>query len=480
MTLAAILIGDAPAAAQRYAAGELARLHLDNKEYPLYDALAEGRGAVAEPVPRAQWPTSYLTPGPAVLYARTSWRPGSIWLASMCSKTLDADHTQPNAGNLVISRGADEVLIDPSPYGSMSSLTSNAPTVESKQLPAEYHPSQAYWSQATGFRWAVQTRGGVIATRCDYADQYRFQDVPSDVPAAVRDVVVVPWTAADATAVVVDRATSGDVARGLWLRFRSAGTFAMGAPGVAQATIGGSGLTVRRIASSGGAPEVRALPVADCFTPATERGKCDAARVPTGEYRLTVPGPEMSAVHVLDVAAARAAAVTITPLAGAPEVLHLRRGTVDAYVATAPRASYTVPTPAPGTAAVHVMVPAGAAATITVASAAVGATCALTFGGADGVAVPAQPAIVRVDDHCRVTADPVSGPAAPAMDGTSAGSGAVPMTSPVGPAATGARARTARHGCLDVGVGPRGLLVPALALWLLRRRRPLRPRVGRG
>ena len=42
----------------------------------------------------------------------------------------------------MISRGKDEVVVDPSPYGTFSTLTSNAPTVRSAQLPDEYQPSQ--------------------------------------------------------------------------------------------------------------------------------------------------------------------------------------------------------------------------------------------------------------------------------------------------------------------------------------------------
>jgi len=36
----------------------------------------------------------------------------------------------------MLSRGGADLIVDPSPYGSLSTLTGNAPTVLSRQLPA--------------------------------------------------------------------------------------------------------------------------------------------------------------------------------------------------------------------------------------------------------------------------------------------------------------------------------------------------------
>ena len=99
-----------------------------------------------------------------------------------CSSTIDVDHLPAHAGNFVLSRGASNLIVDPSPYGSLSSISSNAPTIESTVLPPNYLPSQAYWSTRTGFRWLATTAAGALVARCDYADQYRIQQTPSDIP----------------------------------------------------------------------------------------------------------------------------------------------------------------------------------------------------------------------------------------------------------------------------------------------------------
>src|SRR4029079_19412784 len=140
---------------------------------PLYDALVEAHPVAAQAVPRDRLPTSYLAGNSGVLYARTSWRDDAVWAAFVCNHDVATDHHHPDAGNLVVSRGNDDVIVDPSPYGTQSTLTSNAPTVASGNLPKDYRPSQGFWSTATGYAFAAQTSSGVLISRCDYADQYR-------------------------------------------------------------------------------------------------------------------------------------------------------------------------------------------------------------------------------------------------------------------------------------------------------------------
>ena len=55
------------------------------------------------------------------------------------------------------------MIVDPSPYGSQSTLTSNAPTVASAQLPEDYIPSQGSWSEKTGYDFVTQRASGVVA-----------------------------------------------------------------------------------------------------------------------------------------------------------------------------------------------------------------------------------------------------------------------------------------------------------------------------
>ncbi len=210
LSFAAPLVGDAGPQVWAWAKDELAELSLRPKEWPLYEALAEARTVDRKPAPRASWPTTFLARGVGTFYARSEWGRDGVWMVAQCTATIDVDHLPANAGNFVLSRGRDDVIVDPSPYGTLSSLTSNAPTVESAHLPEEYKPSQAFWSEKTRYAWARQTESGIIAARCDYADQYKFQHRPSDVPEAVRDLVLVPYGGGDDAALVVfDRAKSG-------------------------------------------------------------------------------------------------------------------------------------------------------------------------------------------------------------------------------------------------------------------------------
>jgi hypothetical protein len=117
-TYDAVLIGDASPAHQAWAASERATLPPAG-DFPLWSALAQARGATPTPAPRATWPTSYLAGGTGAFFARSAWDKQAIWFASQCHSTVDVDHSHPNAGNFVLSRGGDDVIVDPTPYGSL-------------------------------------------------------------------------------------------------------------------------------------------------------------------------------------------------------------------------------------------------------------------------------------------------------------------------------------------------------------------------
>ncbi|HEU0029668.1 MAG TPA: hypothetical protein VFQ53_03470 [Kofleriaceae bacterium] len=454
MTLLAILIGPAPEIAQRQAAGELQRLGLRAKEYPLYEAIAQARSIQPAAPVLDKWPTSYFAPGVSTFYARTSWNKDGVWLASICAPQYDADHLPPAAGNVMLTRGVDEVLIDPSPYGSLSTLTSNAPTVDSKQQVPKYRPSQAVWGETTHFDWALQTASGVIAARCDYADQYKFQDRATDIALALRDFVVIPWgkARADASMVVVDRAETGAADQAMYLRFRSPANFAMQGD-VAVTKVGATTFSVRRISPATARGEVRAAPVGACWD--MDRGKCDMARIPTGEYRITIPGPKPEAIHVLDAAAANDLRVA----SAGDGVVELERGGERAYVAT--RATSYTSKPA----STHVVLIDGTATpTLTVTKAGDACKVDVTAGGA-----PRQPAplVFTVDASCKATEDVRVGPGAPDLTGAAAGS-----LIPVGGTPPRRKARNG-FGCCDAGSsGATGSAILALGLAAsLRRRR---------
>jgi len=365
---------------------------------------------------------------------------------TICTPGHDVDHLPPMAGNVTITRGVDEVLIDPSPYGSLSTLTGNAPTVDSAQHLPHYRPSQAGWGKATHFEWMIQTATGVIATRCDYADQYKFQHRPTDIPLALRDIVMIPWgkQRADATTVVIDRAKTNAADHNMYLRFRSPSLFA-NERGVARAKVGASMFTIRRIAPATVEPEVRAAKVADCWD--MERGHCDRSRIPSGEYRIVIPGPKPEGIHVLDAAAADDLAVATLE----DGVTHLRRGNEDAYVSV--KRSYTVK---PSSRAIHVVLVDGAQpATLSVTRA--GDRCKIEVAGAGAQRVPG-PLIFTVDAGCRSADDTRTGPAFPVLAASAVRSVAAP--------------RKARSGCCDAGGGAASSLVLAgLVLGLCYRRR---------
>jgi uncharacterized protein (TIGR03382 family) len=273
-------------------------------------------------------------------------------------------------------------------------------------MKAEDRPSQSYFGELTRFRWARQTRSGIVAARCDYADQFRLDDDASDVPEAIRDVVLVPYAGGTAAAmVVIDRARSGDRRRPLHLRFRTTGKLSLDGD-VATARIGGSQLTIRRVASSSGAPEVRHLAKGDCFQEGVTRGGCDTPRIDIDEYRLVVDGPAMTAFHVLDAAPPGKGAPTVTPIEGVDGIVLERDGRLAVVVAgTGADLHYDAPA---GDAVTHVIVGAPASAGTTVVTAEPGkAGCAVTVSAtADGERISALPAIVTLDATCHVTEEP--------------------------------------------------------------------------
>jgi hypothetical protein len=427
LTLSAVVLGDASPDHQAWAAHEIQRLKLGEddiaKQFVIFGALAAANPVKPVPVPRDSWPTYYIASGVSTLYARSHWTADAVWTVLQCSKTVDVDHMHPNAGNIVISRGSDDVIVDPSPYGTLSSLTSNAPTVESKQLPDHYKPSQAYWSVKTGFRWAHQTASGIVTARCDYADQYKFQDNPSDVPAAQRDVVVFPWDKGqNAVAIIVDRAASGDPARGLHLRFRTMASLTADGNG-AVGDRGGSGVSIRQLWASGGKGEARSKKRGDCFSGAT-RGGCDIPRFPIDEWALVVPGPAMEAAHAIDV-------VPYKQREAAPTVE--KQGLVSVVTAKRGGGNYVVAVGGGGGKAITYRAAAGTHAVLDAApDSAVTATpdkggCAVTVGGSAGMKAAGRPAVFTLDAACVVTVDgimaqPLTGPTAGGpVDGGAAG-----------------------------------------------------------
>lgn len=455
LTLASIVLGDAPAQEKRWAKGELVRLAITDKDYLLYSALA-APGDKPELVPRSTWPTWYAAPATGTLFARTRWDDRAIWFVAECMLGLDIDHRHPKAGNFVLSRGTDDLIVDPSPYGSRSTLTSNAPTVVSAHLPADYKPSQGFWGEGPGWQWALQTRSGIVAARCDYAGAYRFQHRASDVPSAQRDFVLLPGQdGTDTALVVIDRARTGRKDRTMHLRFRVPGGLTLDDE-IATKRVGSSKLMIANLERTSGHPEIGRTSLTNCYDDSTPKGRCDAARFDATDLRLELEGPEPRAVHVITALDARGTSAPSTPLSGPTwrgvQITSPRPAAVVWPTRPAPTLAYRAP---PGT---HVILDGPAAAgAATITARRDGDACAVEVRA--GGTVPARPAIVVLDEKCAISADPVSETAASAA-GTSAR--AVPTS--------GQR----RTGCCGAQATPGSPIAMALlvgALVLRRRRR---------
>jgi hypothetical protein len=408
LTLAAVALGDAAPDDRRWARGELARLKLRDRESPLFEALAAVGDAA--PVPRETWPLWYFAPGTATLFSRTGWDDHAIWFVAACARTSGLDHRSPNAGNFVLSRGTADLIVDPSPYGSLSTLTGNAPTVRSKQLPGPYQPSQGAWGGSVQWQWTTQTESGVVAARCDYRDAFRFQDTPSDVRAALRDFVLLPSAdGRDAQLVIVDRAETGDADRKMYLRFRVPAVLALDRSGSAAGDVGAVGAVIRgsRLTIHGSpAGELRRTALKDCFQPGTERGNCDAARIAVTDYRVEIAGPHARAVHVVDATDARGSA-TNQPISGdgwSGVALHGPRDAVVVWPTTpwGAQRSYRA---ARGRAVTHVVLDVSTDHGKPFLRAQLdGDACVVTVE--PGGRLPTAPVIVTLDEQCTVTADP--------------------------------------------------------------------------
>jgi hypothetical protein len=443
LTLAAIALGDASPDDKRWARGELSRLKLADEEWLLYDALA-GVGDKPVLVPRSTWPTWYVADGTGTLFARTRWDGKGIWFVTSCHAAIETDHRHPDAGNFVLSRGPDDVIADPSPYGTQSTLTSNAPTVASAQLPKEYIPSQAFWSVKTSFDWATQRKSGAIVARCDYSDQYKFQDRRSDVPDALRDLVVIPSEdGTNAAIVVLDHANTSDTDRHMYLRFRTPGHLAL-AGTRATATVGHTALSIAPIGSVAGKPAIGAPTEKDCFKEGTVRGTCDAARFPTTDYRVELPGPKPIAAHLIT-ATDPSVTVTATPLDGGVHLSGMRDATI-IWRGT----SYTTP---PG---LQVVLDGPRSATITAKHTDKGCAVDIASGGT----FKGAPLVFTLDASCNASEDP-EGPASSAAH--------------TRPAGTQHSSRSPRSGCCGANAAPESPLAMAVVVVgvLVRRRRAL-------
>ena len=410
LALYAALIDSASEQAKGWAQWLIEDQDLVETSFLLVAALAEARVPAASALPdnASTW---YYAPGTRVLHGRSDWSPEASWLVTRCMESQRAhDHVAYDAGNLVWSRGADHLVIDPSPYGSLSSLTGNAPTMESPAFATDdrldaYVPSQGAWGTANtvGFDWGRQTASGVTAARCNWRGQLYFRELaPAGVSAALRDVIMVPWNG-DAATIVIDR-VDGAV-HPLQLRFRSLANLAL-AGRSATGTVGNTSLSVHLAYASGGTPTVRALPVAQSCD-SMPQGKCDKSRFPGSEWRVDVTGPAARAIHVLNASGTAVTGPRVTEFAGGRVVDTTVGGRAVFVVQRDGDGPLTYRAPRAGD-ALHVIVdaPRGASGRSDVTATSDGTDCVISVaaragdGGFDG-----KPVVARVSAECAVEED---------------------------------------------------------------------------
>jgi hypothetical protein len=409
-------------------------------------------------------PTNHLAAGTGNWYVRGHFGADTVWSVFQCSRRLVDDHQHNDAGNFVLTRGADDVVVDPSPYGTVSTLASNAPAVDSGSLPSGYSPSQGYWGKATKLAWARQSGSGVAAARCDYADQFSSDAVPSDVSSAVRDFVLVPDGDAGEV-VLIDRVVTGDAGRGLHLRVRTPGAFSL-ASNRATATVGDSSVAVERVWSSSGTPTVRTMPSnTECES---SDHRCDYSRLPEGtEYRLDVSGPTAMAIHVIAARGGNAPAEH-APFAGdGYRGVVIPRGGSPVAVVTTDTPSGQPPSTLSYAAlagALHVVVgaPVGSDGRSDVSAIQEGPNCRVQVTPHAGAAggYEGSPLIVRLSSSCAVEDDGAQGTATltpSGSDGQGGSSGAVNSGSgggsPSGSASTPGEGSGATGGTATGGTG---------------------------
>lgn len=434
-----IIASSASEATASAARGELERLEVSGAtDFQLfYEALAEASEGATTPLDRSAEPTAWLASGAGNFYGRTAFTAGATWLVSQCKGTV-VDHQHPNAGDLVLSRGADALLVDPGPYGSLSTLTGNAPTMSQPHFNEDYRPSQGAWGEgssellpeevSTHFRFTRATLSNVLATRCDWDGQLRFQDNASEtVSDATRDVVLLPGEEG-ASVVVVDRvlttsAWSAD-ASPLLVRFRSLGDFTE-SDGGASASVGESRLRVRRVVGDA-STSVSAVTVGDCYS--GDRGKCTAGRFASSEWSADIAGPAPFAVHVLDADANDAPETTTAATGdGATELIDVQRESHRFIVAVTRDASTITAYETAAIASTHVILdpPEGERVAVTASAGSSQGTCHIELAAASGdEGFASGPVVFTLDEAC-VAAEETSQPpiAPPNVDGGNGGTG---------------------------------------------------------
>jgi hypothetical protein len=392
-------------------------------ETDLFGALAEAAGSASESMP-ADLPTMYLADVAGNFYVRSAWTDQASYAVLQCGRPHVPDHTGHKATNFVLSRGADDLVIDTTPYGS-DTLASNAVAIDYGRAPTDYSPFQAPWNQATHLDWSVQTTSGVAVARCDFQDAFRVSwEANSTVDAAMRDFVFVPH-AGNVSLVMIDRIAVENAAHHAHIRYRSPGSFSL-LGGRYTATVGGSRLLIQTLTTPNATPTIDTLVYKSYCDRHDYSCQLTGSRVtPASQVRLSVPNASKTMMSVLDgFASSGTTPASATPLSGTgyTGVTLYRdneRVVVIAadHVLSAPPASLTYDVEASG--ALHVVVdsPASGGGLAAVNAAPGGAGCRVTVAPhASGTGYAAKPLLFRLSPGCVAVPESTQVPIVPAAD----------------------------------------------------------------
>ncbi len=295
-TVLGSLIGGKDATRAGWASGLLADKSLGEvDECLMCEAMAEIRATAPVDFVASKPPTFFLARGTRNLYARSSWDADAFYTVFTSAPRLGPDHQQFNASSFIFTRGGDNLIADPSPYGSLSTFTGNAMAVDSQTVEPDYRPGQGHYGKAD-LPWARGFESGVVAARADVSMAFADYQDKTDVPFAKRDYAFLP----NGEVITIDRARTDAPARGMAVRWRSMATLTLTADG-ARGSVGASELVIHQVARSGGTPEVRKITqVSRTCQNGAPYNNCISARFPVDEYRFKVPGPSALAVTVFD------------------------------------------------------------------------------------------------------------------------------------------------------------------------------------
>jgi hypothetical protein len=429
----------------------------------IWNALGEARSVTpADYTTQMNVPLWYLARGTRSMYVRSSWQQDALW-AVFTSAPAGLDHQHYGAGSFVLTRGSDDLIVEASPYGMMSTFETNAITADSSVVTGDYAPSQTPWSQAD-LLWARGTADAVYAARSDFAHAFDFDGTPSDIQYAHREWVLLP----EGEVITIDRVHTSAASRSAYLSFHTntGATLAIGSNGVASGKAGGSQVAIHPVFLSGGTPTITQPPVGDCFDKPYPYAMCQGVRVPVDDYSVKIPGDWAVAVHVIDALAAGEAQAQVGSINDdtfdpAPKQ---NQGVIGAAVFRAQKQSYViassavngvspsdltygVPGDSPGR---HIVydAPEAADGTSAVTAKASGGRCLIDVQAGSGKGFLGQPVMFVVSaasGGCQVTETTGVGPGEPQQDGgtTPNGSGSSTGTTASG---TGSGAGTTANG----------------------------------